>query len=129
RPARPGDTVPVLDGWLRRPESHASGATRSGTMSAAIEPDFSRAMPFDSLAVARMLGPIFADRSAAADEGDLFVLENYNDLKASGLVEAGVPSDLGGGGAGVGELCAVIRELGHHCGSTALAFSMHTHQV
>jgi alkylation response protein AidB-like acyl-CoA dehydrogenase len=50
-------------------------------------------------------------------------------LKASGLVEAGVPVELGGGGAGVDELAAMLRILGYHCGSTALAFSMHTHQV
>ncbi len=83
----------------------------------------------DNLAIARSLGPTFAERAAAADDDDAFVSENYRELKASGLVEAGVPADLGGGGADVAELCAVIKEIAHHCGSTALAFSMHTHQV
>ena len=40
-----------------------------------------------------------------------------------------VPSELGGGGATHGEVCQVLRELAHHCGSTALALSMHTHLV
>jgi alkylation response protein AidB-like acyl-CoA dehydrogenase len=44
-------------------------------------------------------------------------------------VEAGVPAELGGGGASIDELAAMLRELAHHCGSTALTFSMHTHQV
>ena len=50
-------------------------------------------------------------------------------MKAAGLVEAGVPKELGGGGHSVDELAAMLRELAHHCSSTALAFSMHTHQV
>ena len=79
--------------------------------------------------IARSLGPTFAERAAATDDGDAFVAENYRDLRQSGLIEAGVPADLGGGGAEVAELCAMIKEIAHHCGSTALAFSMHTHQV
>ena len=75
------------------------------------------------------LGPRFAERAARADEGDLFVAENFGELKAHGLVAAGVPKELGGGGASHGELADMLRQLGHYCGSTALAFSMHTHQV
>jgi alkylation response protein AidB-like acyl-CoA dehydrogenase len=37
--------------------------------------------------------------------------------------------ELGGSGATVDELAEMLRTLAHHCGSTALAFSMHTHQV
>jgi alkylation response protein AidB-like acyl-CoA dehydrogenase len=75
------------------------------------------------------LGPRFAERAARADEGDLFVADNFGELKAHGLVAAGVPKELGGGGASHGELADMLRQLGHYCGSTALAFSMHTHQV
>ena len=39
----------------------------------------------------------------------------------------GVPAELGGGGASHAELCALLRELAHACGSTALALSMHAH--
>ena len=52
--------------------------------------------------------------------------ENYQALKASGLVEAGVPRELGGGGAEVAELCDMLRILGHSCSATALAFC-HAH--
>src|SRR6185436_10811915 len=38
-------------------------------------------------------------------------------------------AELGGGGASHAELCGMIRELARHCGSTALAFSMHTHLI
>ena len=81
------------------------------------------------LAAIHELGPSFAARAQEADDGDRFVVANFADLRAAGLMEAGVPADLGGGGASVAELCAGLQELAHHCSSTALAFAMHTHQV
>jgi alkylation response protein AidB-like acyl-CoA dehydrogenase len=78
--------------------------------------------------LARDLGIIFEQRAMEADE-DKFVADNFALLKASGLFEAGVPAELGGGGASIDELALMLRTLGYHCGSTALAFSMHTHQV
>jgi alkylation response protein AidB-like acyl-CoA dehydrogenase len=79
--------------------------------------------------VASELGPIFADRANTATDEDKYVADNIALLKSSGLVEAGVPRELGGGGADVDELAAMLRTLAYHCGSTGLAFSMHTHQV
>ncbi|TKT75360.1 acyl-CoA dehydrogenase family protein [Aquamicrobium sp. LC103] len=73
--------------------------------------------------------PVFAERATKADEDDAFVADNYALLKEAGLVEAGVPEELGGGGAEVAELAEMLRVMAHACGSTALAFSMHTHQV
>jgi alkylation response protein AidB-like acyl-CoA dehydrogenase len=79
--------------------------------------------------IAEELGRAFASRAQAVDESDSFIGENYELLKSSGLVEAGVPRELGGGGADVDELAAMLRTLARYCSSTALAFSMHTHQV
>jgi alkylation response protein AidB-like acyl-CoA dehydrogenase len=79
--------------------------------------------------IARELGPIFARRASEAADEDRFVADNFAMLKTSGLVEAGVPAELGGGGADPDDLAAMLRTLAYHCGSTALAFSMHTHQV
>src|SRR5262245_59697438 len=83
----------------------------------------------DWIAVVRELGPSFAERSATHDANDAFVAENYAAMKERGLFAAGVPGELGGGDASHAELCAIVRELAHYCGSTALAFSMHTHNV
>lgn len=83
----------------------------------------------DLVAVANELGRDFAARAEAAAEGDSFVAENYAALKTSGLVEAGVPEELGGGGADIDELAQMLRAMAHHCSSTALAFAMHTQQV
>ncbi len=70
------------------------------------------------------------DQGFAADaDEDRFVADNLKALKDAGLVEAGVPQELGGGGASIDELAEMLRVLAHHCASTALAFSMHTHQV
>ncbi len=81
------------------------------------------------LETAAELGAIFAERAGTRPDEDAFVSENFALLKARGLVEAGVPLALGGGGASIDELSSVLRTLAYHCGSTALAFAMHTHQV
>jgi alkylation response protein AidB-like acyl-CoA dehydrogenase len=77
----------------------------------------------------RELGPRFAERAAAADLEGRFVSDNYAELKKARVMSALVPSELGGGGASHGDVCQMLRELAHHCGSTALALSMHTHLV
>ena len=78
---------------------------------------------------ARRLVPHLAAGAAEADEQDRFVADNYALLKSAGLVEAGVPEELGGSGASPRELAGMLRILAQGCSSTALAFSMHTHQV
>ncbi|WP_067658263.1 acyl-CoA dehydrogenase family protein [Nocardia harenae] len=45
------------------------------------------------------------------------------------LVAAGVPAEFGGGGATHAEVGALLRELGRHDPSTAVAFAMHCHLV
>lgn len=86
-------------------------------------------MPADVIAAAHDLAPAFAERAQKFDEGDRFVAENYLLLKQAGLVRAGVPLEFGGGGAETAELCEMLRIMARACGSTALAFAMHTHQV
>jgi alkylation response protein AidB-like acyl-CoA dehydrogenase len=78
---------------------------------------------------ARALGPELARRANSVTDEDTYVADNVVLLKEAGLVEAGVPRELGGGGAEVDDLAAMLRSLAYHCGSTGLAFSMHTHQV
>ena len=80
-------------------------------------------------AIVRQLGPGFASRAAAHDADDSFVADNYAELRAHRFFSAGVPTELGGGGAPHAELADVLRVLATYCSSTALALSMHTHQV
>jgi alkylation response protein AidB-like acyl-CoA dehydrogenase len=79
--------------------------------------------------IARELGGAFARSAAETTDEDRFVAENFALLKTSGLIEVGVPAEFGGGDASIDELAEMLRILAHQCGSTALAFSMHTHQV
>ena len=83
----------------------------------------------DWVEIVRTLGEDFAKRAAGYDLNGEFVSANYRDLREHRLFSAGIPTELGGGGATYEELSGVIRELGRHCGSTALAFAMHTHPV
>ncbi len=78
---------------------------------------------------AKTLAKTFAARAADHDDNDRFVAANYTDLKSAGLMSAGVPVELGGGGADVRALCDMLRIIAGACGSTGLALSMHTHQV
>ncbi|MBZ5739684.1 acyl-CoA dehydrogenase family protein [Nocardioides mangrovi] len=78
---------------------------------------------------ARAIGPVLAEHAARHDADGTFVSEAYDALRSAGLLRAAVPVELGGDGATIAELTALQRELAHHCGSTALASSMHQHVV
>ncbi len=65
----------------------------------------------------------------ACDRENRFVGANLDALANRGFFTLGVPAELGGGGADYSELCAMLRAVGALDGSTALALSMHTHQV
>jgi alkylation response protein AidB-like acyl-CoA dehydrogenase len=79
--------------------------------------------------LAREIGPGFSAHAADHDESDAFVADNYAALKAARVFSAQVPVEFGGGGASHREICALLRDLAHHCPSTALALSMHQHLV
>jgi indole-3-acetate monooxygenase len=75
------------------------------------------------------MGMNIAERAEGLDATDAFAAESFAELKEAGFLEAGVPVDLGGGGAEPAELAYMLRVLARQCGSTALALAMHTHQV
>ncbi len=96
-------------------------------LAAAVQPEFASAE--NSPGLIRRLGENFAKRASEHDETDSFVADNYEALRASGLLAAAVPAELGGMGMAYPEVCDMLRTLAHYCSSTALAFAMHTHQV
>lgn len=81
------------------------------------------------IALAEQLGKDFGTRAADHDRDDSFVAENYAQLREHRAFAAGIPAELGGGDASHAELCAMVRALARQCGSTGLAFAMHTHLV
>ena len=83
----------------------------------------------DWIADAEVLAKQFGERASEHDESGEFIAENYADLKDGGFFVAGIPEELGGGGASFAELCGLVRAIGRECGSTALSFVMHTHTI
>ena len=80
-------------------------------------------------ALVRRLGENFAQKAAGFDETDGFAAENYEAIRAAGLLAAAVPAELGGLGMSYPAVCDMLRTLANYCSSTALAFAMHSHQV
>lgn len=83
----------------------------------------------DWVALADQVGREIAATTARHDEEETFVEEGFRALKDAGFFKALIPAELGGLGADYRDVCSAIRRLGTYCGSTALAFSMHSHLV
>lgn len=79
------------------------------------------------IARAAACGPLLAEHAAEHDRDGSFVAPAYAALRSARLLAIGVPRELGGEGATIREISMVQRELGRHCGATALASSMHQH--
>ncbi|MGY1897456.1 acyl-CoA dehydrogenase family protein [Nocardia gipuzkoensis] len=83
----------------------------------------------DWIARARRVGEALRPEVAARDRSGEISLAAFDRLRESGLSAALVPADFGGGGVTHREMGAILRELGRHDPSTAVAFAMHTHLV
>ena len=78
---------------------------------------------------AEEIAAAIAEHAARHDADDSFVAEGFAALEEAGFFTALVPSDFGGGGATIGEICDALRIIGAACSSTALAAAMHSHIV
>jgi alkylation response protein AidB-like acyl-CoA dehydrogenase len=79
----------------------------------------------DAVGIAQELAPAFATRAAAYDRDGTFPKQDFDDIRAAGLLGLMVPTDLGGMGATFGGYLPVARELARGNGATALIFNMH----
>jgi alkylation response protein AidB-like acyl-CoA dehydrogenase len=79
----------------------------------------------DALAAAQRLAPRFAGRAAGHDRDGTFPVEDFADLRVSGLFGLMVPERLGGLGSGFAGYVDVAYELARGNGATALVFNMH----
>lgn len=75
------------------------------------------------------IGPELEAVGRDCDRTGAFVSHNLDRLQALGFFALGVPEDLGGGGATLEDMAAMLRTLARYDGSTALTLSMHSHQV
>ncbi len=86
-------------------------------------------METDWIALADDVAAVITLHADRHDRDGSFVAEGYAMLRETGLFRALVPTEFGGGGATVPDISMVIRRLAASCGSTALAFAMHSHLV
>jgi alkylation response protein AidB-like acyl-CoA dehydrogenase len=79
----------------------------------------------DLAATAARLAPRFAARAAGHDADGSFPVDDFAELRQSGLFGVLVPTKLGGAGAGFADYAAVAYELARGHGASALVFNMH----
>ena len=96
-------------------------------MTTLIETQDPQAREAELVAWAATFGPVLAEHAARHDAEGSWVQESFEQLRDAGLLALAVPTELGGMGATIRQTAMVMRELAHHCGSTALALSMHQH--
>ena len=94
--------------------------TGSGTFPVPTRPDDDR-----FVALAAEVGAVAAEHAADHDRDATFVAEAYAAMRATGYLALAVPSELGGLGATLRQVCYAQAELARHDGSTALAVAMH----
>ena len=73
----------------------------------------------------RLAVECFTPRASALDNNAEFPVEDYQDLKASGLLGLCVPKEYGGYGADFETYCLVAEQLAQGNAATALTFNMH----
>lgn len=76
-------------------------------------------------ALAAEIGQAAAPAEATHDRDASFVTEAYDAMARNGYHALAVPTDLGGGGAGIREVVIAELELGRHSGPAALSAAMH----
>ena len=65
------------------------------------------------------------DRAAGYDRENQFFQEDFDELTAAGYLKMAVPSELGGLGMSLAEVCQEQRRLAYRAPATALALNMH----
>ncbi|WP_253787523.1 acyl-CoA dehydrogenase family protein [Nocardia amikacinitolerans] len=78
---------------------------------------------------ARSVGEALRAEVADRDRSGEISASAFDLLRDTGLSAALVPAEFGGGGATHRDMGEVLRELGRHDPSTAVAFAMHAHLV
>jgi alkylation response protein AidB-like acyl-CoA dehydrogenase len=81
------------------------------------------------VALAAELGQEFSRRAAEHDRENSFPGENFTSMRERGYLRLAVPTELGGLGASMRQVCYAQAELAKHCASTALAVNMHLYLV
>ena len=79
--------------------------------------------------LAAEMGVVAAEHADEHDHDATFVGEAYDAMRASGYLRLAVPTELGGLGASIRQVCYAQAELARHDGATALASTMHLYNT
>ncbi|MBZ5550869.1 MAG: acyl-CoA/acyl-ACP dehydrogenase [Acidobacteriia bacterium] len=71
----------------------------------------------------------FASRAASYDRENRFFEEDFEELRAAKYLMLPLPSEFGGAGMTLAEVCREQRRLAYHAPATALAVNMHLYWV
>lgn len=85
--------------------------------------------PAPAEGVRELVERVVAAYADDVDRNARFPSESIEALRGAGVLGMAVPAALGGGGAGLAEVSAVVREVGAACASTAMVLAMHQIQV
>ena len=75
--------------------------------------------------LARRIGAVAEEHAADHDRDATFVTEAYAAMREHGYLALAVPTELGGLGASMRQVCHAQAELASHDGATALSVTMH----
>jgi alkylation response protein AidB-like acyl-CoA dehydrogenase len=67
----------------------------------------------------------FAGRAASNDRDNRFIEEDFEELRMAKYLLLPIPSEFGGAGMSLAEVCREQRRLAYHAPATALAVNMH----
>src|SRR5262245_66675862 len=67
----------------------------------------------------------FMQRAAAYDRENRFFQEDFDELVAAGYMKSPVPTEFGGLGLRVGDVCRAQQRLAYYAPATAIAVNMH----
>jgi alkylation response protein AidB-like acyl-CoA dehydrogenase len=67
----------------------------------------------------------FGERAPTYDRENRFFTEDFEDLRVAGYLELAVPTELGGRGLNLAQVCQEQRRLAYRAPATALATNMH----
>jgi alkylation response protein AidB-like acyl-CoA dehydrogenase len=110
---------PTTDATVPQERAGNNGAGRDTSNAGTSSPK-----PLKSVLSEAMLAR-FASRAGAYDRENRFFQEDFDELRAAKYLLLPVPTEFGGAGLSLAELCREQRRLAYHAPATALAVNMH----
>jgi alkylation response protein AidB-like acyl-CoA dehydrogenase len=110
-----------------RTASKSSSSDNSGSRDA-VNMSASLPRPVESVLTEEMLAR-FASRAASYDQENRFLEEDFEELKKAKYLLLPLPSEFGGAGMTLAEVCREQRRLAYHAPATALAVNMHIYWI